>query len=132
VIGENLDKIKKKWNLTQVTLAELLSDKKIKINKDGISNLIREKIKPPVDIMIKLEKLTGIPVINLIEDEIDSDDIPKKPLAPDQTGDKEHKYQPKNWRKLKLDEFFSRNEDMFDEVNQLKARLTAVEKKLGS
>ena len=132
MFGENLREIQKRWGMTQWQLAELIADDEIKMKKDSISNLCNAKTRPTVKLICKLEKLTGIPVLVLEEEYIEAQDIPKKPLDLTTSKDVENPYEQNNWRRLRIEDFFAKSQEMFKEMKSIQERLLALENKLSA
>ena len=117
--------------MTHEDLAIILDDPKI--NKDTISNLSRDNTTPSANLLSKLELLTGITMFDLYSEEIEFDSIPAKPLTPGKVLDERDTptYKKKEWPTMGLREFFSRTEEMFNELNRLKERIAVLEGKKG-
>ncbi len=81
-LAENIKLIRKqKWKLSQDRFASLLDSSRSKINSYENSG-----VEPSIAFMVKLQRLTGIPVARIFTDPIPIDSIPLEPIVEEQTG----------------------------------------------
>jgi transcriptional regulator with XRE-family HTH domain len=74
-IRENLKKIRKAWSENQEEFGRHFG-----LSRNNISSYEKSSANPPMEMLLKLEKMSGIQISRWMETELESRDLPAQPI----------------------------------------------------
>lgn len=78
-LGEKLLAIRNHFECSLAQMADRLSNDRFKVNRTDISRYELAKREPPLPVLLRYARLTGLTIDILVDDEID---LPERILAP--------------------------------------------------
>lgn len=79
-LRENLKKIRKAWNVNQDEFGRYFG-----LTRNNISSYEKSDVMPPMEMLLKLERMSGVPISRWMEEELEPRDLPAQPIE-DNTG----------------------------------------------
>ncbi|MCR9290550.1 MAG: helix-turn-helix domain-containing protein [Bacteroidetes bacterium] len=123
-IRENLKKIRKAWSENQEEFGRHFG-----LSRNNISSYEKSSANPPMEMLLKLEKMSGIQISRWMEEELEPRDLPAHPIE-DNTDSEPESPAYKKLRPEELTDFLKLIEvvvELTEEVKDLKNRVQELE-----
>lgn len=125
-LRENLKKIRKAWNVNQDEFGRYFG-----LTRNNISSYEKSDVMPPMEMLLKLERMSGVSISRWMEEELEPRDLPAHPIE-DNTDSEPESPAYKKLRPEELTDFLKLIEvvvELTEEVKDLKNRVQELEER---